>query len=79
LIFPNPAEGSVTFVIHPAHPPVTLDFFTVYGTKALTGELTGTSGNGIEQVVDVSSLARGMYIVKVSGDRFYGSAKLIIR
>jgi Secretion system C-terminal sorting domain len=78
-IFPNPAEGSVTFGIHPAHPPVTLDFYTVYGTKVLTRELTGTSGNGIEQVVDVSSLARGMYIVKVSGNRFYGSAKLIIR
>jgi hypothetical protein len=41
--------------------------------------LKGTSGDGIEQAVDVTSLAQGMYIVKVSGDRFYGSAKLIIR
>jgi hypothetical protein len=66
-------------VIHPAHPPVTLDFYTVYGTKILTFELTGTSGNGIEQAIDVSVPARGMYIVKVPGDHFYGSAKLIIR
>ena len=66
-------------MIHPAHPPVTLDFYKVYGMKALTRELTGTSGNGLEQVVDVSTLARGMYIVKVFDDRFSGSAKLIIR
>ena len=79
MVFPNPSDGSVTIVIHSANSPVNLDFYTVYGTKSMTIELKGTSGGGIKQVVAVSSLARGMYIVKVSGDRFYGSAKLIIR
>lgn len=77
-IFPNPADRSVTILIPGANLPVEMDIYTVYGTNVMRRELGGTSG-GIEQLVDVSTLARGMYIVKVSGDRYYGSAKLIIR
>ncbi|MCX6248832.1 MAG: choice-of-anchor L domain-containing protein [Bacteroidetes bacterium] len=77
--YPNPAEGSVNFIMNPAISQVTIGFYTVYGNKVLSEQLSGTSGGSIAKTIDVSMLARGIYIAKVSGDHYYGSAKLVIR
>jgi hypothetical protein len=78
-IYPNPAEGSVNFIIFTPHTPVNIDFYTVYGVKVLSAQVSGTTGGRVEQIVNVSALSRGMYIVKITGPRFQGSAKLVIR
>jgi hypothetical protein len=78
-IYPNPAEGSVSVVIDPAHPPVLFEVYSVYGSKVMSVELNGGQGSRLQQVVDISSLSRGLYILKVSGSDLSASRKLLVR
>lgn len=71
LMFPNPTDHTVRFVVKPGYINRNYSFVSATGQTVLSGVFMAE-----ENVVDVSALAAGIYIVNVA--RFSNPLKLII-
>lgn len=63
-LFPNPAKTFIQLKISNNQNINRIEVFDILGKQVLIG-------NSIEHKIDVSNLAKGLYILKVSSDNFY--------
>jgi len=79
LVYPNPASGQVTILLKGAGKhPYTLHIVDLYG-RTIYLQVIETTGDKIQEVIDFSDLATGMYLVQVVGNSEAHQAKLTIR
>jgi len=70
--FPNPASNSVTIQLPSGTEKATVQFYDYLGRLALTKKVTST-----KNILDVNSLSKGVYILKVITEDKVGSQKFI--
>ncbi|MDP1623730.1 MAG: choice-of-anchor L domain-containing protein [Bacteroidales bacterium] len=78
-IYPNPAHGSFRLIIRNPGNAVSIELINMVGSKMLTGSLNRSDHPAMEKEFDVSSLPRGVYILRVRGQKFTGAVKLVLR
>lgn len=78
-IFPNPNDGKFRLTVLPAGEKVDVELLSLVGRTILTETWQSYPGRLLEKDLDVSALPSGIYIVRLSGDHYYGTRKLVIR
>lgn len=79
LVYPNPASDVITLTINAAQQLSNAGYvvYDVIGNVILNKKLGVIFGNH-QEVIEVFSFAKGMYIVKLSSDGFTSSKKIVI-
>lgn len=68
-IYPNPTNGMTYFTISGVSSPFEISIYNVIGQEVMHVA-------GVNQALDLGSLPKGMYLVKIFGKEFYGVKKL---
>jgi len=76
-ISPNPANDLISVTSDSRNRILAMDFFSAEGRKALSKDLSLTTGQTIHSI-DVSMLPRGMYIVKILTEKGVANQKVIL-
>jgi hypothetical protein len=64
LFFPNPAKNSLNFYLQNIDTPASLSVYSITGQLMLVQEIENSEG-----CIDVSNLQRGVYVLKLTGDK----------
>ncbi|HNW71207.1 MAG TPA: C10 family peptidase [Bacteroidales bacterium] len=78
-LFPNPAtdyfkvQASV-----PEAPTLTLEIYNNLGAKVISKQVTATNDQ-LDETIDISDLSKGMYVLKITSEKFNHTQKLAIR
>ncbi len=75
-IYPNPAYKQATLNL-PATGIANITVYSIFGREIYSGSVPGKGGT-VSGVIDVSTWAKGMYIVKVSSDEGIRTGKLVV-
>jgi len=78
-VYPNPAHGTFRLVIRNISKVVNVKLLNMIGKEVLTGHIYRTENPAMEKEFDISTLAPGIYILLVTGEKFAGSVKLVIQ
>ncbi len=78
MVYPNPSEGRFRVSLKAKGSQLKAEMLDLVGTKVWSEEWNGLSGM-VERDIDVSFLPRGMYILRLNGDNFHGTRKLVLR
>lgn len=79
MLFPNPVNGgSATVVIDAPASKAVLTVHDLSGKRVVEQQLTGLGGL-VQRQVDVSALPAGLYTLRVQGEGFASSARLVIQ
>lgn len=70
-VFPNPSTGMVKII---TESPIDISVVDVLGK-----EVFASKNNTSNSTIDLSSLQKGVYLVKVTGDTIYATEKLILK
>ena len=62
-IYPNPTQGSLTINFNPDNKNVSIEIYDIQGKLIMNTDLTNYSNN-----INISSLSKGLYIVKLKTD-----------
>jgi hypothetical protein len=68
-IYPNPTNGMTYFTVSGVSSPFEISIYNVIGQEVMHVA-------GVNQALDLGSLPKGMYLVKIFGKEFYGMKKL---
>ena len=71
-MYPNPLKGNTLFITSTANAEMNVKIYNVLGKEVLSTKVNNTS-------VDVSNLASGVYIVKVTEEGKTATRKLVIQ
>jgi len=76
LVYPNPGSGLVNIDIQSSSPQedLSLSIYETFGKMILTSKL-----NNKKSTIDISSLAKGLYIIHVSNDNYQVAKKILIQ
>lgn len=74
-LFPNPASGYVTYSFGKKEEPVSFELFSLSGQRVLSVQLQKEQQSG---QVDVSLVAKGVYLYRISHSQGSATGKLII-
>ncbi len=72
-IFPNPANDYITVQVPEIHRNITLELWNMSGMKIVEHRL-----NFLTTKIDISSLSKGFYFVKIIGDSKQQITKLLV-
>lgn len=76
-LYPNPANGSATIKLEATKPiKGALNIYTVYGRLVYSENIAFTTG--YIKIIDMSSVATGIYIVNLQGENINLNKKLIV-
>lgn len=76
-LFPNPTTTQVNIIFEKTTGSATVTVYNIYGFEVYNNNLHNT-GTEFTQTIDVSSWAKGMYIVKVNTEDGIKTAKLVV-
>jgi len=74
-IFPNPTDGNINIRSVVALTNATVSIFNINGSVVYSQELSIEN----QTIIDGSKLTPGVYLVKISGDSYIHTAKLIVK
>ncbi|MEI6059271.1 MAG: T9SS type A sorting domain-containing protein [Bacteroidota bacterium] len=77
MIYPNPTSGLISIYSGQNVEDLTVSFFNAQGSLVMTHKIKATSH--LLETMDMSSLAKGVYLVKINGNHTLEQQKLIIR
>ncbi|MBK8499246.1 MAG: T9SS type A sorting domain-containing protein [Flavobacteriales bacterium] len=79
LLFPNPVNsGSATLVIEAPVSTAKLTVHDLSGKRVMEQQLTGLGGL-VQRQLDVNALPAGLYTLRVQGEGFASSTRLVIQ
>jgi len=77
-VYPNPNTGKFTLILNPGDPGiVNINIFNVLGTTVYNQENIAVSGK-FTRIIDLSTLPKGIYHVKVEGNKGSAIKKIVI-
>ncbi|MDP1622076.1 MAG: PKD domain-containing protein [Bacteroidales bacterium] len=77
-IFPNPSQGQFTISINNGRGPVKLEILNPQGQALYRDDLLWQSGQTLKQL-DLSGFAKGIYLLKLTGEQTSGVEKIVIK
>lgn len=77
LIFPNPASGSISIYSGQQVENLNVDFFNAQGSLVFKHKIKATSH--LNESINLENLPKGVYLVKISGNKTLEQQKLILR
>ncbi len=78
-VYPNPAKDVLTIAAHFGQTQnMHVSFYNQVGSLVKTHKLTGQNGIS-ENTIDISELGAGIYIVKLQGDNYSATTRLIVQ
>ncbi|MDR0972231.1 MAG: fibronectin type III domain-containing protein [Bacteroidales bacterium] len=77
IIYPNPAEGETKLIISGINGKIKYSLIDAYGREKNTQTIIVK--DNIEQKIDLSNLAKGVYYLKLQGENINCTQKLIVK
>jgi hypothetical protein len=78
-ISPNPSGGIFTIQMMPAFSQMNIELYNMVGRKVYEERNGVQPGHPLNKLLDVSFLPSGIYVIRITGDNFSGSQKILIR
>ncbi len=78
IVYPNPADRFLVIQVDGQTGPVACEIFSLGGRKLIAARFRVQPWEGNQYTLDVSALDKGVYFLKVTGDTFVQTTKLVI-
>jgi hypothetical protein len=78
-IFPNPNDGTFNLLFGQNNPDyIDIEVFDIHGQLIFSERLSGLTKNSIEKI-NLEKISKGIYIVRVCGERSISTRKIIVQ
>ncbi len=76
-VFPNPTNGSFKIFIRPLEPRTNVEIYNMTGSNVFSTIIEGIPGITIEKEINISNFSAGIYLIKIYGKGYSGTAKIL--
>jgi len=79
MLFPNPTSGELTLSLHPVMERIIFSVMTLYGQEIIREVIDPNNVTVFEKRYNLSTLPRGIYLIKITGDHQSVIRKIILK